>query len=53
MASLMVTDLPWPEPPITTRLRPGATSRSMPSSTTLSPNRLWTPVQASFGVLMR
>ena len=37
------TDLPEPEPPITTIEVPGGTSRSTPSSTTLSPKRFATP----------
>src|ERR1700690_927126 len=37
------TDLPEPEPPITTRLSPAATSRSMPSSTILRPKDFLRP----------
>ncbi len=43
------TDLPVPEPPITTIEVPVATSRSMPSSTCLSPNALRRPRTRIFG----
>ena len=46
---LISTDLPVPEPPMTTRLSPGAQSRSMPSSTRLRPNDLRSPRTAIFG----
>src|SRR5581483_3754247 len=40
---LIITDLPVPEPPITTSDLPLGTSRSTPSSTTLLPNRFFRP----------
>ena len=45
------TDLPEPEPPITTIEVRGMTSRSMPSSTTLSPKRLCRLRRRIFGVV--
>src|SRR3954449_3916273 len=46
------TDLPVPEPPITTTDSPAATSRSMPRSTFLSPNDLVTPRSEIFGTAL-
>ncbi len=46
------TDLPVPEPPITTIDSPAATSRSMPRSTVLAPNALATPLSWIFGVIV-
>src|SRR6185312_9691732 len=43
------TDLPDPEPPITTIDVPGRTSRSMPSSTILGPNCFRRPRRRIFG----
>src|SRR5260370_27510645 len=43
------TDLPLPEPPITTTDSPTATSRSMPRSTCLAPKALVTPRSDIFG----
>src|SRR4051812_17980972 len=40
---LIITDLPVPEPPITTSDLPLGTSRSTPSSTTFAPNRFFNP----------
>ncbi len=40
---LTVTDLPVPEPPMTTTLSACSTSRSMPSSTTLRPKDFFRP----------
>ena len=46
------TDLPEPEPPMTTIDVPGGTSRSTPSSTRLAPKRLYRPADADFGNLL-
>jgi hypothetical protein len=51
-ADLMVTDLPWPEPPMITSDRPGATLRSSLSSTGAPPlKRLDTPFHCSLGAM--
>jgi hypothetical protein len=47
------TDLPVPEPPITTIDSPGATSSSMPCSTFFWPNALVTPRSEILGETMR
>src|ERR1700759_2420799 len=49
---LIITDLPVPEPPITTRLSPLAILGSRPSSTTLGPKRFLTPRSSALGVLL-
>ena len=46
------TDLPEPDPPITTMDVPGITSRSTPSSTSLSPKDLHTPRSRIFGTVV-
>src|ERR1700677_5009250 len=46
------TDLPDPEPPITTIEVPGGTSRSTPSSTTLSPNLFASPRSRILGTVV-
>src|SRR5689334_23040643 len=45
------TDLPAPEPPTTPSTSPEYTSRSTPSCTTCSPNRLTTPRIEMMGAL--
>ncbi len=45
------TDLPVPEPPITTIDSPLATSRSMPRRTCLGPKDFMTPRREIFGVI--
>ena len=47
------TDLPVPDPPITTIDSPGATSSSMPCSTFLGPKALVTPRNEILGEAMR
>src|ERR1700733_6994644 len=47
---LIITDLPVPEPPITTKDSAAPILRSMPSSTTLSPKRFLTPRSSILGV---
>ena len=49
IGTMRVTDLPLPEPPMTTTDSPTPTSRSMPRSTGFSPNDLWRPRTAIFG----
>ena len=49
---LIITDLPVPEPPITTSELPGWIVRSTPSSTTLAPKRFLTPISSTFAVLL-
>ena len=46
------TDLPVPEPPITTIDSPGATSRSIPCNTFLGPKALVTPRNEILGDAM-
>src|SRR6516165_3813108 len=46
---LTSTDLPAPEPPMTTRLCPAAQSMSRPSSTQWSPNDFFSPLTEIFG----
>src|SRR5690606_29185910 len=48
---LISTDLPEPEPPMTTSDCPFSTARSMPSSTTLEPKDLRTPLSSIFAVM--
>src|SRR5689334_21623438 len=48
-AHFSVTDLPTPEPPMTTSDLPGATSRSTPSSTCRPRSRFLMPMSWSFG----
>ena len=48
MAILMVTDLPWPDPPMITRERPALADRLMPSSTGAPPKLLRTSRHSSF-----
>src|SRR6185437_11899442 len=47
----IITDLPVPEPPITTNDLPASSFRSRPSSTTLLPKRFFTPRSSTFAVL--
>ena len=49
---LISTDLPVPDPPITTIDVRGATSRSIPSSTSFAPNDLHNPRILIFGALI-
>src|SRR5690554_764562 len=49
---LIITDLPVPDPPITTSDSPFGTVRLMPSSTTFLPKRLWTFLSSIFASLM-
>src|SRR6202000_1292852 len=46
---LIITDLPVPEPPMTTTDSPRPSVRSSPSSTTLSPKRFFTPRSSTLG----
>ncbi len=47
-----MTDLPVPEPPMTTRLSPVTTSRSIPSSTSFGPKDFRKPRTEIFGVAL-
>src|SRR5579885_51794 len=48
---LIITDLPVPDPPMTTSDWPASSVRSIPSSTTLRPNCFLTPRSSTFGVV--
>src|SRR5215472_2081453 len=48
---LIITDLPVPEPPMTTSDCPLSMVRSRPSSTTFRPKRFFTPRSSTFAVL--